>query len=154
MRSVFAKMAAPSVQQQSQRIADTTAKQAAQQASSVPSQQAAVQIQPPPAPVLPSPEQAASAPALQPSAPTQAQVSPTQAPPPISASVPQIMQQAEYEVPGGTPSSTILPIPIGGGSAPVMGGGGTRMLPIGVSKQALLNSYYQAQLIGFLYKQG
>jgi SepF-like predicted cell division protein (DUF552 family) len=84
----------------------------------------------------------------------QAQVSPTQAPPAVSASVPQIMQQAEYEVPGGTASSTILPIPIGGGAAPMVMGGGTRLLPVGVSKQALLNSYYQAQLTGFLYKQG
>ena len=85
---------------------------------------------------------------------TQAQVSPTQAPPAVSASVPQIMQQAEYEIPGGA-KSAILPIPMGGGSAPMMmGGGGTRVVPIGVSKQALLNSYYQTQLIGFLYKQG
>jgi hypothetical protein len=87
-------------------------------------------------------------------APPQAQVSPTQAPPAVSASVPQIMQQADYEVPGGM-QSTVIPIPMGGGSTPMMmGGGGTRLLPIGVSKQALLNSYYQAQLIGFLYKQG
>lgn len=86
---------------------------------------------------------------------TQAQVAPTQPAPPVSASVPQIMQQAEYEIPGGTPSSTIVPIPMGGGSSPMMiGGGGTRLLPVGVSKQALLNSYYQAQLTGFLYKQG
>ena len=86
---------------------------------------------------------------------TQAQISPTQLPPPVSASVPQIMQQTEYEIPGGTSSSTILPIPIGGGSASmVMGGGGTRLIPIGMSKQSLLNSYYQTQLIGFLYKQG
>jgi len=92
--------------------------------------------------------------ALQPAAPSQAQVAPTQAPPAVSASVPQIMQQAEYEIPGGA-KSAIVPIPIGGGSAPMMmGGGGTRLLPIGVSKQALLNSYYQAQLTGFLYKQG
>jgi len=85
---------------------------------------------------------------------TQAQVSSTQAPPAVSASVPQIMQQAEYEIPGGA-KSAILPIPMGGGSAPMMmGGGGTRVVPIGVSKQALLNSYYQTQLIGFLYKQG
>ena len=85
---------------------------------------------------------------------TQAQVSSTQAPPAVSASVPQIMQQAEYEIPGGA-KSAIVPIPMGGGSAPMMmGGGGTRVVPIGVSKQALLNSYYQTQLIGFLYKQG
>jgi SepF-like predicted cell division protein (DUF552 family) len=132
--------------QQRQQKADTTAQQAAQQA--------AAQTQAPPAPALPSPQQAA-APSLQPAAPAQAQVAPTQPAPAVSASVPQIMQQAEYEVPGGTPSSTIVPIPIGGGSSPMMmGGGGTRLLPVGVSKQALLNSYYQAQLTGFLYKQG
>ena len=97
---------------------------------------------------------AASSSSLQPAATPQAQVAPTQAPPAVSASVPQIMQQADYEVPGGA-KSTIVPIPMGGGSAPMMmGGGGTRLLPIGVSKQALLNSYYQAQLTGFLYKQG
>jgi len=28
------------------------------------------------------------------------------------------------------------------------------MMPIGISKKDLLNSYYQAQLVGFLYKQG
>jgi muramidase (phage lysozyme) len=150
MRSVLAKMGAPSVQQQSQRAADTTAQQAATQATA--------QTQAPPAPVLPSPEQAAAqtqaptAPALP--SPAQAQVAPTQAPPAVSASVPQIMQQAEYEVPGGS-QSTVIPIPISGGSAPmVMSGGGTKLFPIGVSKQALLNSYYQAQLTGFLYKQG
>ena len=149
--------------QQRQRQADRIAQQAAVEV--------ATQTQAPPAPALPSPQQAAAtataatalpspqqaavtatAASLQPPAP--AQVSPEQAPPPISASVPQIMQQADYEITGGASSSTILPIPIGGGSAPVMSGGGTRMLPIGISKQALLNSYYQTQLIGFLYKQG
>lgn len=147
-----------------QQTADRIAQQAAVEV--------ATQTQAPPAPALPSPQQAtaatataatalpspqqaavtATAASLQPPAP--AQVSPEQAPPPISASVPQIMQQADYEITGGASSSTILPIPIGGGSAPVMSGGGTRMLPIGISKQALLNSYYQTQLIGFLYKQG
>jgi len=132
--------------QQRQQKADTTAQQAAQQA--------AAQTQAPPAPALPSPQQAAAS-SLQPAAPAQAQVAPTQPAPAVSASVPQIMQQADYEIPGGTPSSTIIPIPMGGGSSPMMmSGGGTRLLPVGVSKQALLNSYYQAQLTGFLYKQG
>ena len=146
-----------------QKQADTTAQQAATQA--------ATQTQAPPAPALPSPGQAATpsvasaatpptqqpatTSSLQPAAPTQAQVAPTQAAPAVSASVPQIMQQAEYEIPGGS-QSTVIPIPIGGGSSSpmMMGGGGTRLLPVGVSKQALLNSYYQAQLTGFLYKQG
>jgi hypothetical protein len=156
--------------QQRQQIADTIAQQAAAQAAAPaqtvtpsatlsPEQSATPSLQPaaPAQTVTPSatlsPEQSAT-PSLQPAAPAQAQVAPTQAPPAVSASVPQIMQQADYEVPGGM-QSTVIPIPMGGGSAPiVMGGGGTRLLPIGVSKQALLNSYYQAQLTGFLYKQG
>jgi hypothetical protein len=100
-----------------------------------------------------TPAQSAATPSAPAATPSQAQVAPTQAPPAVSASVPQIMQQAEYEIPGGA-QSTIVPIPMGGSSAPMMMGGGTRTVPVGISKQALLNSYYQAQLIGFLYKQG
>jgi hypothetical protein len=128
-----AKISATPVERQ--QVADTTAQQAASIASTPtstpPTQEPTSTITPP-----------------------TAQVSPMQAPPAVSASVPQIMQQAEYEIPGGTSSSTILPIPIGGDSAPMMSGGGTTVIPIGMSKQALLNSYYQSQLIGFLYKQG
>jgi SepF-like predicted cell division protein (DUF552 family) len=165
-KSVYGSQLQTSSPQVRQQTSDQRAQQAAEQAAAqtqappapaLPSpQQAAVQTQAPPAPTLPSPQQAsAAAPSSQPAAPAQAQVAPTQPAPAVSASVPQIMQQAEYEVPGGTPSSTIVPIPIGGGSSPMMmGGGGTRLLPVGVSKQALLNSYYQAQLTGFLYKQG
>jgi hypothetical protein len=130
------------------------------QAAAAAPQQVAAQTQTqtaPSAPVLPSPQKAAEMVANSStgvaSSPI-AQVAPTQAPPAVSASIPQIMQQAEYEIPGGTPSPTVVPIPIGGSSLPMMRGGGTRLLPVGVSKQALLNSYYQAQLTGFLYKQG
>jgi len=63
----------------------------------------------------------------------------------------QIRQQASYE---GQQQIVPIPIPLGGESTPAISGGGTRVVPIGVSKQALLNSYYQTQLIGFLYKQG
>jgi len=84
-----------------------------------------------------------------------AQVAPVQPSPPMAATVPQIMQQADYEVPYQEPKSTILPIPIGGQNAPTMSTpGGSSIIPIGLSKKEALNSYYQAQLIGFLYKQG
>ena len=47
---------------------------------------------------------------------------------------------------------------MGGGGAQPSGGsygtGGITPLPYGLSKKQALNSYYQAQLIGFLYKQG
>jgi hypothetical protein len=65
----------------------------------------------------------------------------------------QIMQQASYE---GQQQIVPVPIPLGGGSAPPMigGGGGGGIIPVGLSKREALNSYYQAQLMGFLYKQG
>ena len=161
-KSVYGSQLQTSSPQVRQQTSDQRAHQAAQQAATQTQAPAApvlsspqqTQTQTPAAPASPLPQQAA-APSLQPAAPAQAQVAPTQPAPAVSASVPQIMQQADYEIPGGTPSSTIVPIPIGGGSSPMMmGGGGTRLLPVGVSKQALLNSYYQAQLTGFLYKQG
>lgn len=141
-----------SAQQQKQQQADMVASQAAQQSSTqnITSQQSQTNIQ------QSSTQNITSQQSLtQLSTIPIAQVSPTQPSPPVSTSVPQIMQQTEYEIPGGTSSSTILPIPIGAGSGPIMmSGGGTRVVPIGMSKQSLLNSYYQTQLIGFLYKQG
>lgn len=87
--------------------------------------------------------------------PPQAQVAPVQPAPAVSESVPQIMQQAEYEVSYQGPKSTILPIPIGGqGSTQSNMSGGSTIVPIGLPKKEALNSYYQAQLMGFLYKQG
>ena len=63
-----------------------------------------------------------------------------------------LRQQASYDQRGGT---IVVPAPvIGGGGGQMIGGGGGGIMPIGISKKELLNSYYQAQLIGFLYKQG
>lgn len=83
----------------------------------------------------------------------QAQMSPMTVPS-ISSDIPQIMQQAEYEVTVQTPSTSIVPIPVGGTNQSRSTSGGTSILPIGMSKRQALNSYYQSQLIGFLYKQG
>ena len=86
---------------------------------------------------------------------TIAQVSQVQSPSSASMSVPQIMQQAEYEIPYQASKSTILPIPIGGDNAQqIPNVSGRSSISIGLSKKEALNSYYQAQLIGFLYKQG
>ncbi len=64
----------------------------------------------------------------------------------------QLTQQASYE---GQQQIIPIPIPLGGGSPPpIIGGGGGGVIPVGLSKREALNSYYQAQLIGFLYKQG
>jgi muramidase (phage lysozyme) len=65
----------------------------------------------------------------------------------------QLTQQASYE---GQQQIVPIPIPMGGGSTPpiIGGGGGGGIIPVGLSKREALNSYYQAQLIGFLYKQG
>lgn len=64
----------------------------------------------------------------------------------------QLRQQAYYE---GQSQIVPIPIPTGGAeSTPSIFGGGTQLVPIGHSKSDLLNSYYQSQLIGFLYKQG
>jgi hypothetical protein len=102
---------------------------------------------PPSTPIVPSTEQ--------PEKMKPAQVAPTQPTPPIAKSVPQITQQADYEIPYQESKSTILPIPIGGQSSsqPNMGGGSS-IIPLSLPKKEALNSYYQAQLMGFLYKQG
>ena len=64
-----------------------------------------------------------------------------------------LRQQASYDQQGGT---TVIPMPVvGGGGGQVMsGGGGGGVLPIGMLQKDVLNSYYRAQLLGFLYKQG
>ena len=71
----------------------------------------------------------------------------------LSQEARQLTQQASYE---GQQQIIPIPIPLGGGSTPpiIGGGGGGGMIPVGLSKREALNSYYQAQLIGFLYKQG
>jgi hypothetical protein len=66
-----------------------------------------------------------------------------------------ISDQAEYEVPGGSQKNSIIPIPINTQNSPtMMGGGSSSIIPMGLSKTEVLNSYYRAQLMGFLYKQG
>ena len=65
-----------------------------------------------------------------------------------------ISDQAEYEVPGGSQKSSIIPLPINTQTSTPMMGGSSSLVPIGLSKADVLNSYYRAQLMGFLYKQG
>ena len=64
-----------------------------------------------------------------------------------------LRQQASYDQRGGT---IVVPAPIiSGGGQMIMGaGGGSMVMPVGASRKELLNSYYQAQLMAFLYKQG
>jgi len=71
----------------------------------------------------------------------------------LSQEARQLTQQASYE---GQQQIIPIPIPMGGGSIPpiISGGGGGGIIPVGLSKREALNSYYQSQLIGFLYKQG
>ena len=72
-----------------------------------------------------------------------------------STSISRISQSAEYEVPQGMSGSKVIPIPISEkSSSTVVAGGKGVMVPISISKKELLNSYYQSQLVGFLYKQG
>lgn len=64
-----------------------------------------------------------------------------------------LRQQASYEQRGG---NIVIPTPIVSAPAPLPSpmAGASGLLPIGMNKKDALNSYYQAQLIGFLYKQG
>lgn len=124
---------------------------AAQQATSTPQIAPTTPAQTTPAQTLLTPQvtqQATSTPKVSP-----AQIAPMTVPS-VSAEIPQIMQQAEYEVSGQAPSTTIIPIPIGGTNQSKSMPGGTTILPVGMDKKQALNSYYQSQLIGFLYKQG
>lgn len=70
-----------------------------------------------------------------------------------SNSVSGISESADYEMPGGNSGAVIMPMQNSSGS-PNMSGKSGGIMPIGTSKKDLLNSYYQAQLVGFLYKQG
>ena len=79
---------------------------------------------------------------------SQPEISPQSSP---SASVSGVESQASYEQTGGG-STVVLAAPPqqssgGGGSS----GGGSVMR---VGSGDVLNSYYRAQLLGFLYKQG
>ena len=50
---------------------------------------------------------------------------------------------------------SFVPAPvIGGGGGQMVAGGGGGVLPVGMLQKDVLNSYYRAQLMGFLYKQG
>ena len=64
-----------------------------------------------------------------------------------------LRQQASYDQRGGT---IVVPAPIisGGGGQTMPSGGGGGVLPVGMLQKDVLNSYYRAQLLGFLYKQG
>lgn len=63
-----------------------------------------------------------------------------------------LRQQASYDQRGGT---IVVPAPvIGGGGGQMVSGGGGGVLPVGMLQKDVLNSYYRAQLMGFLYKQG
>jgi hypothetical protein len=85
--------------------------------------------------------------------PTPAQVqAPAQSSAASSASA--ISESADYEMPGGVSGTMIMPMQSQGGSPTMSGGGGGGMMPVGISKKEVLNSLYQAQLVGFLYKQG
>lgn len=68
-----------------------------------------------------------------------------------SAQAQSIATQASYDQQGGT---VVVPISTPSSQGPMIGSGGLMPLPIGMSKKELLNSYYQTQLTGFLYKQG
>jgi len=70
--------------------------------------------------------------------------------PPVDA--PQSVQkQASYDQPDGGQASPVVLPPKQTPQIP-SGGGGSNVIPIGSGN--VLNSYYKAQLIGFLYKQG
>ena len=72
-----------------------------------------------------------------------------------------LRQQASYDQRGGT---IVVPAPVigggggpmigSGGGGPMIGSGGGGVLPVGMLQKDVLNSYYRAQLMGFLYKQG
>jgi hypothetical protein len=64
-----------------------------------------------------------------------------------------LRQQASYDQRGGT---IVVPAPVisGGGGQTMPSGGGGGILPVGMLQKDVLNSYYRAQLLGFLYKQG
>jgi len=73
--------------------------------------------------------------------------------PKASSSVSGISERAEYEIPAGSSQVFLMPQQSGGNI--IVSGGGEMMPPIiGPKKIDILNSLYQAQLIGFLYKQG
>lgn len=86
-----------------------------------------------------------------PAAPSPAQ--PVTATPSVAETIPSINQQTEYEKPYESPM--VVPLPIGNTTPSVARGGSQAVvIPAVMSKIDVLNSYHQAQLTGFLYKQG
>lgn len=86
-----------------------------------------------------------------PAAPSPAQ--PVTATPSVAETIPSINQQAEYEKPYESPM--VVPLPVGNTTPSVARGGSQAVvIPAVMSKIDVLNSYHQAQLTGFLYKQG
>lgn len=121
--------------QQKQQVADVKAQTAASQAQA-------------PAPSATPTAQVATTPTTIP----QVQVSSVQPASPVVESFPQITQQADYEIP--SQASLVVPLPIGSNNASGGSSGRGGVVPVGISRKEALNSYYQSQLIGFLYKQG
>jgi len=80
--------------------------------------------------------------------PSQPEITPQQQP--VSAATP-VQKQASYDQPGGGEATPIV-LPPKQTPKMVSGGGGSTIIPIGSGD--VLNSYYKAQLLGFLYKQG
>lgn len=79
------------------------------------------------------------------------EITPTQTPM-QRGNIAAVERYTEYERP--TMQGGIIPIPVGQQSGPTIISNGGRVVSISVSKKELLNSYYQSQLVGFLYKQG
>lgn len=64
----------------------------------------------------------------------------------------RVQQRASYE--GAGSQVVTVPIPAGGQQQMMVGGNRSGSVVMGGSTRAMVNSYYKAQLMGFLYKQG
>lgn len=64
----------------------------------------------------------------------------------------RVQQRASYE--GAGSQVVTVPIPAGGQQQVMASGSGAGTIVMGGSTRAMVNSYYKAQLMGFLYKQG
>ena len=69
---------------------------------------------------------------------------------PVSTSQ-SVERQASYDQPGGGQVSPVI-LPPKQNDVVSSDGGGSQIIPVG--SKDVLNSYYQAQFMGFLYKQG
>ena len=70
----------------------------------------------------------------------------------IASRAQRVQQRASYE--GAGRQVVTVPIPMGGQQQVMTSGGGAGTIMMGGSTRAMVNSYYKAQLMGFLYKQG